>query len=172
MKTKDIVTVALFTAVTVICAWITVPSAVPFTLQTFAVLLSCGLLGGKGGTVTVLLYLALGAVGLPVFSGFRGGVSVLFDAGGGFLLGFVLSALFMWATERYVKASTARLAVSMAAALLISYLSGALWYAMVYLGGTGDLIAVISVTILPFIIPDIAKLSLALYLTRRLKRFI
>ncbi len=163
---------ALFTAITVICAWITVPSAVPFTLQTFAVLLSCGLLGGKLGTVTVLLYLSLGALGLPVFSGFCGGVSVLFGAGGGFLFGFVLSALFMWTTERYTKTSTVRLAASMAAALLVCYLTGALWYATVYLGSTNDIYAVITATVLPFIIPDAVKLTLALYMTRRLKRFI
>ena len=56
-----------------LCSWISVPATVPFTLQTFAVLLVCDLLGGRWGLVSVLLYLLLGAVGFPVFSGFPEG---------------------------------------------------------------------------------------------------
>lgn len=172
MKTKDIVLISIFSALTVICAWITVPSPVPFTLQTFAILLACGVLGGKRGTVSVLIYVALGALGLPVFSGFRGGVSVLVGESGGYIFGFILSALFMWAAEKYIKSSFARTAVFMGCAILISYVSGALWYAFVYTDGATSLPAILVATVVPFIIPDAAKLCLALYLTRRLKRFV
>ena len=67
-----------------LCSWISVPATVPFTLQTFAVLLVCDLLGGRWGLVSVLLYLLMGAVGFPVFSGFSGGLGHLLGMTGGF----------------------------------------------------------------------------------------
>ena len=71
----DLVMVGLFAALIAVCAWITVPGTIPFTLQTMGVFLAVGLLGGKRGTAAVLVYILLGAVGMPVFSGFSGGVS-------------------------------------------------------------------------------------------------
>ena len=69
---------SLFSALLVVCAWISVPvPPVSFTLQTFGVFLCLGVLGGKWGTVSIFLYLMLGAVGLPVFAGFGSGMSVL-----------------------------------------------------------------------------------------------
>jgi biotin transport system substrate-specific component len=73
MKTKDFAYIGLFAVIIAICSWLSVPATVPFTLQTFAVFCALGLLGGKRGTLAVLVYLLLGAVGLPVFSGFMGG---------------------------------------------------------------------------------------------------
>ena len=74
---RDMVLCALFAAILAVSAWLTVPGEVPFTLQTFGVFAALGLLGGKRGTIAIALYLVLGAVGLPVFSGFRGGFGVL-----------------------------------------------------------------------------------------------
>ena len=68
---------SLFAALTAICAWISIPlPAVSFTMQTFAVLLTLGILGGRWGSLTIGLYLLLGIIGLPVFAGFRGGAGV------------------------------------------------------------------------------------------------
>ena len=78
----DLVMVALFAALIAVCAWVTVPGAVPFTLQTMGVFLAVGLLGGKRGTASVLVYILLGAVGMPVFSGFSGGVGRLLGPAG------------------------------------------------------------------------------------------
>ena len=85
MKSKayDLVLIALFAALMALCAWVTVPYAVPFTMQTFGVFLALLLLGGKRGTICMAVYLLLGAVGLPVFSGFRGGVGALVGSTGG-----------------------------------------------------------------------------------------
>ena len=81
---------SLFASLTAVCAWISIPiPPISFTLQTFAVFLTLAVLGGKWGTVSILLYLLLGVVGLPVFAGFRGGISALLDATGGFLWGFL-----------------------------------------------------------------------------------
>ena len=79
---KDIAMIAQCAAVMAICSWISIPAAVPFTMQTFAVFLSVGLLGGRNGTLSVLVYLLIGAAGLPVFSGFTGGIGHLLGQNG------------------------------------------------------------------------------------------
>ena len=73
-RVVDLTYMAVCAALIAVCAWITVPAAVPFTLQIFGVFCVLGLLGGKRGTVAILVYILLGAVGLPVFSGFNGGM--------------------------------------------------------------------------------------------------
>ena len=100
MDTRDITMIAVCTAMMVICSWISIPATVPFTMQTFGVFLCVGLLGGRRGTLAVSVYLLLGAVGLPVFSGFTGGIGHLFGATGGYIIGFLFSALVMWLIER------------------------------------------------------------------------
>ena len=89
MKTRDLTLIAVFAAVIAVCAWISIPAAVPFTLQTLGIFLAVGLLGGRRGTISVGVYLLLGAVGAPVFSGFNGGIGYLLGATGGYLLGFL-----------------------------------------------------------------------------------
>ena len=68
-------------------------------LQTFAVFAACALLGGKLGLCAVCLYILLGAVGVPVFAGFGAGPGTLFGPTGGYILGFVFTALAMWGAE-------------------------------------------------------------------------
>ena len=98
----DLAYTALFTVLLAVCAWITVPLTVPFTLQTFGVFAALGVLGGRRGTYAVAAYLLLGLAGLPVFSGFRGGPGVLLGPTGGYILGFLASALLYWAvTARF-----------------------------------------------------------------------
>ena len=72
-KTYDLVYIAVFAVLMAVCSWISVPTAVPFTLQTFAVFMAVGVLGGRRGTMSVALYIILGAVGVPVFAGMTGG---------------------------------------------------------------------------------------------------
>lgn len=74
-KIVAMVQIALFAAIIAVCSWIQIPMTVPFTMQTFAVFCALATLGGKGGTISVLIYIVLGAVGVPVFAGFTGGVA-------------------------------------------------------------------------------------------------
>ena len=76
-----------------LCSWLSIPMTVPITLQTFAVCLVTALFGLKLGLVTVAAYLLLGAAGVPVFSGFRGGIGALLGVTGGYLVGFLFTAL-------------------------------------------------------------------------------
>ena len=96
-KTYDLVYIAVFAVLMAVCSWISVPTAVPFTLQTFAVFMAVGVLGGRRGTMSVALYIILGAVGVPVFAGMTGGIGILTGTTGGYIVVFLFSALVMWA---------------------------------------------------------------------------
>ena len=97
MKIRNMALCGLFAALLVLCAWLCVPVGdVAFTLQTFALALTLLLLGGKRGTVTVFVYLLLGTVGLPVFTGFQGGIGTLLGVTGGYIMGFLVWALLYW----------------------------------------------------------------------------
>ncbi|MEI3229118.1 MAG: biotin transporter BioY [Lachnospiraceae bacterium] len=90
-KTRDMVYIAIFAVLIAICSWISIPTTVPFTLQTFAVFLAVGVLGGKRGTLSILIYLLLGAIGVPVFAGFTGGIGIVLGTTGGYIIGFLFS---------------------------------------------------------------------------------
>ena len=96
IKTRDIAYIAFFAVVIAVCSWISIPTVVPFTLQTFAVFLTMGVLGGKRGTLAVLVYILMGTLGIPVFSGFTGGIGIIAGTTGGYIVGFIFSALLMW----------------------------------------------------------------------------
>ena len=153
---------SLFAALTAICAWIAVPlPPISFTMQTFAVLLTLGVLGGRWGTVSILLYLLLGVVGLPVFTGFRGGISALLDPTGGFLWGFLLSGLAYWLTEKLGRLP------AMVCAMAVCYLCGSWWFS-VYAGT--DLWTAAMACVLPWLAPDAVKLALAHTMAKRIGR--
>ena len=83
LKTRDMAYCALMSVLIAVCSWISLPiGQVPFTLQTFGVFCALGLLGGARGTIAIAVYILLGAVGVPVFAGFSGGLSVLIGTTG------------------------------------------------------------------------------------------
>ncbi len=170
----NLVVISLFSAIIAVCAWITVPGPVPFTLQTMGVFLAVGLLGGKRGTAAVLVYILLGAVGMPVFSGFTGGIGRLLGVTGGYIVGFVFSALVMWGMEALFKDAPWVLPVSMVLGLLVCYAFGTVWFMLLYIRSAGPITvaAALSKCVAPFLLPDSVKLVLAFALTARLKRFI
>ena len=174
IQTKDAAMIAVCAAVMAVCSWISIPAAVPFTMQTFGVFLAVGLLGGRNGTLAVVIYLLLGAAGLPVFSGFTGGIGHLFGATGGYIIGFVFSALLMWLMERFLGRSLKALVASMIAGLLVCYAFGTAWFMVVYARDSGSigLITALSWCVFPYIIPDALKILLAAIMTRRLRPLI
>lgn len=171
-KTYDMAYIGFFVIVIAICSWISIPAAVPFTLQTFAVFLSVILLGGRRGTLSVLVYLMLGAIGIPVFSGCRGGIGVLLNSTGGYLLGFFFSALIMWAVERIFGSKVWVQALSMVLGLAACYTVGTAWFMFVYLRDTGavSLMTVLGWCVFPFVVPDLVKITLALMLGSTLRK--
>ena len=174
MKTLDMVYIALFACLMAICSWISIPGQIPFTLQTMGVFLAIGLLGGKRGTLALLVYILMGAVGLPVFSGFTGGIGRLLGMTGGYIVGFLASALVMWAMEALLGKKKWVLAVSMVVGLLVCYAFGTAWFIVVYTGSKGAITlgAVLGMCVIPYLIPDAVKIAVALVLTGILKRFV
>lgn len=172
MKTLDMAYIGLFAVVIAICSWISIPTVVPFTLQTFAVFLAVAVLGGKRGTLSVIVYVLLGAVGLPVFSGFKGGIGVLLNTTGGYIIGFIFSALLMWAFEKAFGKKAWALILSMILALALCYSFGTIWFMIVYANNVGavGLSAVLGWCVIPFVIPDLIKIALAFILSIRISR--
>lgn len=171
-KTRDIVYMSVFTAMISICSWISIPASIPFTLQTMGVFTTVGLLGGKRGTLTILTYILLGAIGVPVFAGLTGGISVLLGTTGGYIIGFLLSALLMWGIETIMGRNQIVLAFSMVAGLIVCYVFGTAWFMLIYTQHSGviGLSTVLGLCVIPFIIPDLIKIGVALFLTNRLKK--
>lgn len=173
-KTLDMVYIAVFAVLIAICSWISIPTVVPFTLQTFAIFLSICILGGKRGTLAVLVYILLGLMGIPVFAGFSGGIGVLAGNTGGYIMGFLLSALVMWVMEKILGRKLWVLALSMIIGLVVCYAFGTAWFMIVYTGNTGavGLASVLGWCVVPFLIPDFIKIALAFILSKRLEKLI
>lgn len=171
-QTKDLVFIGFCAALIAVCSWVSIPATVPFTLQTLGVFTAVGLLGGKRGSLAVLVYILLGLVGLPVFSGFSGGAGVLFGTTGGYIIGFLAAALLMWGIEILCGRSQISLAVSMLSGLLLCYAVGTLWFLFVYTKTSGavSLRTVLGWCVLPFLLPDLIKIGVALLLTTRLRQ--
>lgn len=171
MSVRKMTYVALCAVLMAACSWITIPSAVPFTLQTFAVFTACALLGGRLGLCAVCVYILLGAIGLPVFSGFNAGIGVLLGPTGGYILGFVFTALVMWGTEAALGQTTGARLAGMALGLVLCYAFGTAWFMAVCARG-GNAIALgaaLSACVVPFILPDCAKIALALVVSARVR---
>ena len=164
----------MFAAFIAVCAWITIPvGVIPITLQTFAVFLCAVTLGAKRGTLSVLVYILIGAVGVPVFSGFKGGIGTLLGATGGYIVGFIFSAILTGIlSEKFCKYSIIKNVLAMLAGLAVCYLFGTLWFMFVYTKSTEPthFISVMMKCVVPFILPDIIKISLAAVLGTKLKK--
>lgn len=173
MKARNMALCGLFTAVLAICAWISVPMGDKvITLQTFGIFLTLGLLGGKRGTVTVLVYLLLGAIGAPVFSGFRGGLGALLGTTGGYIFGFMSTSMLYWIMTSIKDTPRIRL-IAMVLGLLLCYICGSWWYMTRYLTAAQTTLGLVLLKcVVPYLIPDAIKLTLAWILTSKLKRFV
>ena len=158
---------ALMAAVTCVLAPLAIPiGPVPISLTTLAVYFSLYLLGGRWGTVSCLVYVLLGAAGLPVFSGFTGGLGKLAGPTGGYIIGFLPMALLAgWAISRF-QSRWLHLA-GMAAGTAVCYALGTLWFCFV--SGSAPL-AALSLCVFPFIPGDLAKMAAALLLGPAIRR--
>ena len=153
---------------------ISIPMTVPFTLQTFGVFMAVGVLGGKRGSLAVLVYILLGAIGVPVFAGFSGGLGILLNNTGGYIIGFLFSALVMWAMESLWGKKPVIQILSMVVGLIVCYAMGTIWFMVVYTRTSGavGLGTVLGWCVIPFIIPDLVKIALAFVLSRRVRKLV
>ncbi len=170
-KVLNLVYIAIGAALIAICSWISIPTAVPFTLQTFAVFFVLLALGGERGTVATLVYVLLGAVGVPVFAGFTGGIGILFGNTGGYIIGFLLTGfIYMLFTKLFKKSFIMKIA-ALILGLAVCYAFGTAWFMHVYMKSSGEigLLTVLGWCVFPFIIPDLLKLALAVVVSKRIE---
>lgn len=174
MRPLDLAYIGMFVALMAICSWINIPVAIPFTLQTFAVFAAVAMLGLGRGTIAVLVYIILGAVGVPVFAGFSGGLGALFGQTGGYIVGFIFTALISGGIMKAFGKKIPVMIVAMVLGLIACYAFGTVWFMYVYgqANGAVGVMTALSWCVFPYIIPDLCKIALAIFLDKRLARFI
>ena len=172
LTVRDMTYCAIGASLLSVCAWISVPVLeIAFTMQTFGVFLILGALGGRRGSVSILVYLLLGAVGLPVFSGFRGGLGVLAGVTGGYIWGFLAAGLIYWLITALAHNTLWSRIVGMVAGMVVCYACGTVWFTYIYAGDTPmTLWAVAMKCVVPYLIPDGIKLILAFLLSIKLEK--
>ena len=153
-KILAMVQIALFTAIIAVCSWIQI------------------ILGGKSGTISVLLYIVLGTIGVPVFAGFSGGIGTLLGMTGGYIIGFLFSALIYWGITRWLGEKLPVMILAMVLGLAACYAFGTAWFMVVYTRQIGEIGLMASLTscVFPFILPDCVKIALAILLAKRLPK--
>ena len=169
--TLDLVYIAVGAALLAVCAWISIPLTVPFTMQTFGVFFVLSALGGKRGTCSILVYILLGAIGVPVFAQFSSGLGILLGNTGGYILGFLLTgAIYIVMTKLRGEKLPVRIA-ALVLGLAVCYAFATAWFMYLYTKANGavTLGTVLSWCVIPFVIPDLVKLALAVVISLRLK---
>lgn len=172
MNTKKLILCALFAALTAVCSMIFIPlpfTPVPINLATLSFFLAGGLLGSKGGAISQGVYVILGAIGLPVFTGFTGGFGIIAGPTGGYIIGYVAGAWLIGFLTEKVGQSFFKNIVSMIAGLAVCYILGTLWF--MHLTSAG-LVESLLLCVVPFLIGDAVKIAAGAILVRKLHRFI
>ena len=166
-RIRSLCLTALFVTLLAVGAWITIPIGIPpYTMQSFVLYSALWLLTPRQAFSAVAVYLLMGAIGLPVFAGFQGGLGVLVGPTGGYLLGFLLMPLIM----RGANPTTKSRVLFCALGSLSCYALGTTWYIVAYAGvslaGVG---AALVQCVLPFLLPDALKLALAVLVCKRME---
>lgn len=170
-KSLELAYCATFASLIAALSWISIPSAVPFTMQTFGVFFTLLTLGGKRGTTSILVYLLLGSIGAPVFAGFSGGIGQIFGATGGYLLGFIAIGVVYTLAIKDPMVKPVYHCTALVIGLLLCYLLGTLQFVFVYNRSAEaiGLMTALSWCVFPYVVPDLVKLGLAYSLSTRLK---
>lgn len=167
LKTKDLTLTAIFSAIICILSIITIPiGTVPMSLSLFAIILSAISLGVKKGIMSVLIYILIGSLGLPVFSGFKGGLHILFGPTGGFIISYIFVSLIMsFASQKTNKKLT--LVIFSLLSLAVCYILGSFQYSLI---SKVSFYNSLSVCVYPFVVFDVLKAILAINIGIKLKK--
>lgn len=178
-KTAYMALCGLFAALTAVCSYIFIPlgfTPVPVNLATLAVFLAGGLLGCRYGTISLVVYTLLGAAGVPVFSEFRGGLSVLAGPTGGYIIGYIAAALIIgllldrWLVGSKSKKTELLLCViAMIAGTLACYTLGTLWFIISTHTGVW---ASLTMCVIPFLPGDALKIAAGALLVQKLRHLL
>lgn len=167
-RTKKIVLIGLMTAVTCILGPLSIPlpfSPVPISLTNFAIFLAVFILGMKDATISFIIYLLLGAVGVPVFSAFSGGLGKLVGPTGGYLFGFIFLALIMGFFMEHFDRKIVPTIIGMIIGMAVCYIFGTVWLAKLMSLSFNEALAL---GVLPYLAGDVAKIIIAVIIGPRL----
>ena len=161
MSTQDLVMTGMFTAVICVMAQISIQTQpIPFTLALFAIFLTGALLSPRYAFLSVLVYLLLGAFGVPVFAGLKGGIQHLTGMTGGYLMAYPLMAFVTSLFYKHIKKyKIFALAIGMLVSLFLCYMIGTVWFS--FITGT-DFYKSLTLCVFPFILFDLLKIVLAI----------
>jgi len=161
-KTVDaVIGVTFFIIATALGAYIRIPvpgTPVPITLQTFFVVLSGAVLGGRLGLFSQAGYVFLGAVGLPVFQGYASGMAHILGPTGGYLAGFMAASFLVGKILEKDSRNLLKITASFAAGNAVLYTLGILWLMLIY---RISFVNAILIGVLPFFTIELAKIFLA-----------
>ncbi|MCD8197847.1 MAG: biotin transporter BioY [Lachnospiraceae bacterium] len=168
IQVRDMTKIAIFTALLCILAPMSIPiGPVPISLTNLVIYLSLYILGMKKGTISFLIYLLLGLVGLPVFSGYAGGPAKLVGPTGGYLIGFIFIALIGgYMIDRWPEKYALHF-IAYVASTALCYALGTAWF--VYLMDCTVAYA-LGICVFPFIIGDLCKIAVAMFLGAQVRR--
>lgn len=171
LSTRDLIITALFTSLTVVGGFISIPlGPVPITLQSFFVVLSGLILGAKLGALSQITYVILGLIGLPVFSGGTGGLTSIVSPTFGFLMSFIVSAYVIGKLTEKNK-SLSKIIYSVILGSFVMYLMGVPYFYFIftnYLGKNINFYVALKYVCIPFIPGDIIKAIIAIILAKQL----
>lgn len=166
-KTVVLIFCALFAALTAVCSQIAIPMVpVPVNLAMLSVFVAGGFLGAKYGALSQFVYVALGAVGVPVFSSFRGGFGVLVGPTGGYIIGYIAAAFVTGLIIQHFNARLPFIVAAMITGLLVCYTLGTAWFMF---STNNGLVQSLMLCVVPFLVGDALKIVVATTLVHRLR---
>lgn len=166
---KDLIWIAMFAAVTAVLSQISVPlpfTPVPINLATFSVFMAGGLLGAEKGAISQLVYVLLGAAGVPVFANFTGGFAKLAGPTGGYIAGYILAAFIIGLIINKMPKTVFSYAFAMIIGAICYFSLGTVWF--MFLMKT-NLLSALTMCVLPYMPGDLIKIGLAAFLVKRLE---
>lgn len=166
LSTRELCYIGIFVAIIALCAQVTIPQpgGVPFSLQAWGVALAGLVLGSKNGAIAVAVYILLGAIGAPVFTGFGGGFGRILGATGGFILSFPLLAFF--AGRGFSSNRMFRIKIWLAIGVTVNYVCGMLYFSLVT---SLSLPVSFGYSVAPFILPGIVKILALPWIAKSIK---
>ncbi|MEG1027053.1 MAG: biotin transporter BioY [Oscillospiraceae bacterium] len=166
-KVSTITLIGIMSAVICVLGPLSIPiGPVPVTLTNLAIYIVVGLIGYKKGTISYLIYMLIGAVGIPVFSGFSGGLSKLFGPTGGYLFGFIFMALISGIFFEKFPHNKFMCILGMILGTLVTYAFGTAWLAY---QAEMTFYKALTVGVIPFIIGDLLKIVVSVFLVAILR---
>lgn len=169
MKTKTMLSCALFAAFICVFSVVTIPvGTVPVTLSTFAVMLCALVLGVKRGTISILIYIFIGAIGIPVFSGCRGGLGILFGPTGGYIWSYAFMALIIGGFAKKNRTIFKKI-IACILGIIICYVFGTVQFVLVQ---KTDVLSAIVLCVVPFVVLDVLKAVAASYVSYKILKLL